>query len=395
MARGRGDRSDDGIWSSRTWSSADDLLDALRRRSQRTLHDRWQRVRATALLALQAGVAGSIAWYIAADVFHHPDPVFAPIAVIITLDLTVGQRYRRAIELVAGVALGVAFADLLIYVIGTGAWQIGLAVTLAVLVTVFFGGSPAVVAQAASSAIIIAAVVPPTKEGIYYERFLDALIGGVVALAVMALLFPVNPLTIVARKTRPACDIIAGALTETAAALSDRDAGRADAALSAINRGAAALEELRETVPEGREAATIAPVRWRARGTLTQYVEAVEYLERVLGNARVLVRRSVTLISDEEPVPEQLPKAVATLGEAVHQLRAELTRGAPLNRTSELAAQAVREAADAYRAGLGFSGSVLVAQIRAAATDLLGAAGLTYPEANQLVRRAGGHMGRP
>lgn len=392
MARGRGDRSDGGIWSSTTWSSADELLDELRRRSQRTLSDRWQRVRATALLALQAGVAGAVSWYIAKNVLHHVDPVFAPISAIITLDVSVGQRFRRAVELVVGVALGVAFADALIYLIGSGAWQIGVAVALATLVSVFLGGSSAVVGQAASSAVLIAALVPPTREGIYYERIIDALLGGVVALAVMALLFPANPLTIVSRKAGPACDIIAGSLSDTATALSARDAGRADAALSRINQGGAALAELRATVPEGRETATIAPLRWRAKGTLSQYVEAVEHLERVLGNARVLVRRSVTLISDEEPLPEHLPRAVATLGEAVHELRRELARGAPLQRASELAAQAVREAADAYRAGLGFSGSVLVAQIRAAATDLLGAAGLSYAEANQLVRRSGGNL---
>jgi hypothetical protein len=50
----------------------------------------------------------------------------------------------------------------------------------------------------------------------------------------------------------------------------------------------------------------------------------------------------------------------------------------------------VSESAEAYRAGLGFSGSAVVAQIRAAATDLLGTADLPHAQADALVRQAGG-----
>jgi hypothetical protein len=44
---------------------------------------------------------------------------------------------------------------------------------------------------------------------------------------------------------------------------------------------------------------------------------------------------------------------------------------------------------------LSFSGSAVVAQIRAIATDLLGTADLGHVEANELVRRAGGNPARP
>ena len=60
------------------------------------------------------------------------------------------------------------------------------------------------------------------------------------------------------------------------------------------------------------------------------------------------------------------------------------------HRVAEAALRAVSESAEAYRAGLGFSGSAVVAQIRAAATDLLGIADLPHAQANQLVRQVGG-----
>lgn len=54
------------------------------------------------------------------------------------------------------------------------------------------------------------------------------------------------------------------------------------------------------------------------------------------------------------------------------------------------ALSAVREAAAAYADGVGSSGSVIVAQVRSAAIDLVGATGVPNAEARRLVRAAGG-----
>src|SRR5204863_181120 len=84
----------------------------------------------------------------------------------------------------------------------TGPWQIGAGVTAAVVASVFLGGSPILIGQAAASAVLVATLAPP-KNGIYYTRFLDALIGGVVGIMVMALLLPLNPLTHIRRAAGP------------------------------------------------------------------------------------------------------------------------------------------------------------------------------------------------
>jgi predicted membrane chloride channel (bestrophin family) len=136
----------------------------------------------------------------------------------------------------------------------------------------------------------------------------------------------------------------------------------------------------------------VAPLRWRSRGALSRYVEAAEHLERALGNARVLARRAVTLINDHEPVPECLPEAVQMLAEATRELRQSLSRGASEHRVADLSVEAVTRASEAYHAGIGFSGSAIVAQVRAVATDLLGTADLSHAQANELVRRTSGNL---
>jgi uncharacterized membrane protein YgaE (UPF0421/DUF939 family) len=383
-------------WDPRVRESAARAVDALAElghRSAKTLGDRIGRVRASLLLALQAGVAAGIAWYLAHDVVGHQAPFFAPISAVIVLGVSVGQRLRRAVELVLGVALGILVGDLLIFVIGTGGGQIALVVMLAILTAVFVGGSATLIGQCASSSVLVATLAPPTG-GIYYNRFIDALIGGVVGLAVMALLLPVNPLTVVQRAIKPALDLLRAELTGIADALASGDVDRARAALDRMRSSEAALGRFRDALGVADETASLAPVRWRSRAPLAQYIDSAVHLDRAIRNARVLARRGVAMLDDGEVVSPALITALRTLAEAVAVLRRELAGGVEPTKTREVALAAVAQAADAYREGLGFSGDVVIAQVRSIAADVLRASGLDDATSTRAVRRAVGRLAR-
>jgi uncharacterized membrane protein YgaE (UPF0421/DUF939 family) len=372
-------------------ANARDTLSGLGQRSRATVTDRWRRVRAALLFAAQAAIASGLSWLVANDLLHHARPFFAPIAAVIALNVSVGQRLRRVVELVLGVALGILVGDSLIYLIGTGPVQIGLGVGAAILVAVFLGGSPIVIGQAAASAVLIATLAPPTG-GIYYTRFLDALTGGVIGILVMALLLPVNPLTVIRRAAGPAFDVIATGLRDCAVALAHGDKDGAQAALDRMRVGEARVAAFRDALAGAREAATLAPVFWRSRGPLALYLDAAVHVDHALRNARVLARRTVALIRDGETVPVGLVAAHEELAEAVERLRDELAASLEPVAVRERALAAVGTAADAYRAGLGFSGDVVVAQIRTMATDLLLASGLDRPVVERAIRRAVGRV---
>lgn len=361
--------------------------EALVRRTRTSLRDRARRVRANALLAAQSGVAAGLAWYVAHDLIGHRAPFFAPIAAVITLAVSVGQRLRRTVELVLGVAIGIGIGDALIWFIGTGPVQVGLVVVLAIVTAIFFGSGSALITQAASSAVLVATLTPPSQ-GVSFGRFVDALVGGLIGLGVMALLLPLNPLTVVSRAARPALDVLGQGLTETAAALAARDRARAERVLARMRAAEGDLRRLHDAMDAGSETATLAPVRWRTRGALGQYVDAAEFVARALRNSRVLVRRAIAMIGDDEPVPEDLVAAVRSLGQAVSWLERELADAVEPVATRERALRAASEAGLGYAAGVGFSGSVVVAQVRSAAIDLVRASGIGAEEAQRLVRRA-------
>ena len=66
-----------------------------------------------------------------------------------------------SIEIALGVALGVGLGDLLVQVIGRGAWQLGLVVLIAMSVALLLDGGGLIVSQAALQAVFVVALPPP------------------------------------------------------------------------------------------------------------------------------------------------------------------------------------------------------------------------------------------
>ncbi|HEY2668883.1 MAG TPA: FUSC family protein [Rugosimonospora sp.] len=374
--------------------TAVDALNEISHRSKAGLSDRWRRLRGSLLFAAQAGLAASLAWLVAHDLVHHAHPYFAPIAAVIVLNVSVGQRLRRAVELLVGVALGILLGDLLIYFTGTGAWQIGVSVAFVILACVFLGGSPTMIGQAASSAVLVSTLAPP-QSGIYYSRFFDALVGGVVGVLVLALLLQVNPLTVIKRAAEPAFGCLAEGLRDCARALTSGSQDEAQAALDALRDADASVGRFRDALADARETATLAPVRWRARVPLTEYVDAAPHIDHALRNARVLARRAVIAIEDGEAAPPALIASLQSASEAVATLARELAANRDPVRARELTLAAVAVAGEAYRRGLGFSAGVIAAQVRTIGTDLLLATGVSDRATTRLIHRAGARVAQP
>src|SRR5204863_7585240 len=104
---------------------------------------------------VQAARAAGPSWRVAVHVVDHRAPFFAPVAAVVCLGITLGQRLRRVVELIVGVGLGVGVGHLLISAIGTGPWQIALVVALAMSAAVLLDGGAVITVQSAVSAILM------------------------------------------------------------------------------------------------------------------------------------------------------------------------------------------------------------------------------------------------
>jgi uncharacterized membrane protein YgaE (UPF0421/DUF939 family) len=362
-----------------------DVLELAAERSRVGLRDRIGRLTRLAPMLLLAAVAAGIAWLLATEVVGHPRGFFAPVAALITLGLTYGQRLRRAVEVSVGVALGIAIADLLVIAIGSGTWQLVLVVMLAMTAAILLGGGPMLVQQAAVSAALVVTLQPPSG-GFSFSRSIDALVGAGVALVLTFVIAPVDPLALVRREAFPVLRELAGVLRDVAGALRDRSREDAVAALMRARDMDDQLERFAEALSVGRETAAAAPPRRAAREPLAVYAEAAGQLDLAVRNVRVLARGAIRAIDVGDHVPDDVAVAIDDLGQAVAAMVPWLEDARRADAVREPAVQAARLASAVLEQTANLSVSVMVGQVRSTAVDLLRGTGMTPEQARSLVR---------
>ncbi|TMR96723.1 FUSC family protein [Nonomuraea basaltis] len=340
------------------------------------VHQRLNRLRLMAPPIAQCAVAAALAWLVAKDLLGHSRPFFAPIAVVVCIGVGLGQRLRRVGELVVGVSLGVGVGDLLVSWIGSGAWQIALVVALAMAVAVLLDSGSLIVLQAGSSAVLVATLLPPTGTG-GIDRMLDALVGGLMGLAAVALL-PASPKALATRHAMGMFEALADALRRIAEAIERSDSALAAEALEAARGSQTSVEEFKQALETSREIATISPLHRHRRTRLEGYETAAVPLDHALRNARVLARRAIVALDGSSELPPWLPGALRDLADATLLLRDELAGGRQPERAGA-AIMAVASRPDAER--WGFSADVMIAQVRSIIVDLLQATGTERDEA--------------
>jgi len=364
------------------------LIEEAAERSRVSMRTRLERLRLSWRSIVQAGVAAGLAWVIATEVLGHEQPFFAPVAAIITLGLTISQRGRRAVEVAVGVAVGIAVGDLLVLAIGVGAAQLAIVVMLSISLAIFVGSGQMLANQAAVSAALVATIQPPT-DGITFARFLDALVGGAVAVIVSGLLLPVNPLRTVRRAARPVLDELAATLDDIATAILERDRGLAEAALVRARAIDGLLVEFADAVSVSRETTRYAPPRRRYRGRVEDYAGAASRIDLAVRNVRVLARGTIRAVRLNENVPPEVAQAVRDLAIAVRAF-SEAAASEDFEAVREPALRAAAVATRVLADTGNMSVSVIVGQVRSTATDLMAGTGMSHEQAADEVTRASG-----
>ncbi|WP_161992883.1 FUSC family protein [Aureimonas leprariae] len=217
----------------------------------------WRRALRGVLLS---AAAASLAWWLASYLPGSTQPTFAGIAAVTCLSPGVSDRGRQAIRMLAGVALGIlvgtaglAFGD------AYPVLRVGAVTLAAMLVAASFGFNATVIIQAGASAII---VVGSAQSGAGFQRIFDAAIGGIVGLFVSQVLFPPDPVRIIAKAADRLLDTVALSLEAGAEAVRSGDVRPLRAGGEAVRRQGGGLTEAIDFA-EG-------VARWTIRGLLNR-----------------------------------------------------------------------------------------------------------------------------
>ena len=294
--------------ASRTWVSA----------GSRRLRDGWLRI-------VEATLAATLAWLVAAHVLGHGQPFFAPASALIVLGVTQGQRLQRAVEIVIGVAVGVLVADLITRALGPQTiWSLTTVTLLTLTTAIFVGGGPLLAVQATVSALYATVVAPPGS-GLVPTRFVDALVGGALALLVNQLPLHRDPMVTLLSEAGKVFDALSAILVDTADALAAHDLHAARAALDRARATDPAVTALEAALNVGQDALRLDPLRRRRQGLLRRYEDVTREVDYAARNVRVLARAVVALTREPTRPPAALAEALRQLALAVTALSADVT----------------------------------------------------------------------
>ncbi|MBO3083160.1 FUSC family protein [Cellulomonas sp. zg-ZUI188] len=342
----------------------------------------WTRVQAAWFPILQASVAGALSFAIGFYVLGHAYPFFAPVSAWIALGFTADRSVRRVAELAVGVAIGVALGDLVVHVIGTGVWQVAVVLFAAAIIARFIDRGAMLTTQAGVQALVIVGLPAMTATGGPVGRWTDAVVGGVVALAI-TLLTPSDPRRHPRTLARTAVEDLAGVLRILGRGLAEGSTADVEDALVRGRASQPAIDDWSETAKNAGDLARVSPTNRRYREELAALAGNAVLADRAMRNARVLARRCRSVVAaqshDLTPIAEQ----VEATAEATDDLAAALGVGRDPER-ARAQLLAIAAALDPFRlAAQDWQVQSLVLLARSLVVDLLEASGVAPQEARE------------
>jgi len=333
-----------------------------------------------AIAQIVAGVAAAYA--IAHWGLGHAFPLFAVTVTINSLGLTRDARPRRVLESMLGILLGIALADVFSLVLGTGLWQL-----VVVLLTVFLVGralspNPAFAVAAAVPSALVMLLPPP--EGGPFERSLDGLVGGVVALLVTALV-PRDPRRAALRDGRTLFSVFDESLGSIVDCLDDADAAAGELALGRLRRTQPLIDAWTTSLDTAVSVARISPWVRRYLPELRRHERVLHAADLTSRHLRHVARRCEFLVRDGEPRPA-LAGVIGEVATGIRLIGEELDdpqiAGAARSLLSDLARRLdpVVVIPDA-----GVADSSILLLLRPLTVDLLAATGMDIEEARTLL----------
>lgn len=263
----------------------------------------------------QTAVAAGLAYYVAHSLVGHVQPFFAPIATTVSMSTSTDLRAQRAVQLVAGVLLGIAIGAGVAAVLGTGPAALGVAVFVSLCVALAIGrgfiAQGALFFNQAAVAAILLLTVHTSAEGT--GRLIDALIGGGIALVFSLLLFPADPDPVLRRASQSVFAACERELRWLDDFLNRPATGGQDWLLSAAQRIGRATDGFDRARGTAREIVRLAPGRRSAKAAVARAEQSAADFVTLASAVLTIGSLAVAAFEDGEPLPAELRETIAAL----------------------------------------------------------------------------------
>lgn len=342
----------------------------------------WDRVVDSLLPVAQIVAAATGAYAIAHYALGHSTPLLAATVTVSSLGFVRDARPVRVLESAIGIVTGIAVSELLYLVVGSGVWQIALVLAVTLLAARFLSASNAFAVAAGVQSMLV--LILPVPDGGPFQRSLDGLVGGAVALLVTAIL-PRDPRRLARREARRVFLVFTDSLASLATALDRADEPAAEHALERLRSTQPVFDSWAASLDSARAISKISPFQRRRQPEVEAQSRVLRSMDLATRNLRVIARRIDFLVRDGVPRP-----AIATL---ITTIKTSAT----------LLGQSLEDPLLADNARVGLSGiaahlrpqtvvgdaevtdSVVILMLRPLLVDLLAAAGLDEEKARAML----------
>ncbi|WP_276496386.1 FUSC family protein [Pontibacter litorisediminis] len=145
------------------------------------------------LQIVKTALAAAVSWLVATMVLGSEYPFFAPLAAILTVQVTVADSVEKATQRIIGIIGGVAVSLLIGHWLSISTFSIFLVILVGMGISKALRMNPQIVSQVAVSSFLVLAF-GLQEEGYAVERVVETLMGSVVAVLINALIVPQNAL---------------------------------------------------------------------------------------------------------------------------------------------------------------------------------------------------------
>lgn len=163
-----------------------EILRTTEQNTRQFIREGIHRVRADFFQSVQIVAASMGAWLFAERILGHHEPIFAPVAALVSLGYVSGAKHsRRILEVSFGVTLGILIGDLLLILLGHGTWQAAVVLFLSVILARFIDKGIIFTIQLSFQACFTLLLPVPDDA---FSRSFDGLVGGAFAFLAMYLM---------------------------------------------------------------------------------------------------------------------------------------------------------------------------------------------------------------
>lgn len=265
---------------------------------------------------LKTALACAVAWVLAKHLIYHGSPqvhaVLAPVAVLITMQVTIYQTFRRGLQQVAAVVLGVLAALALANYIELTWYTLSILVVLALIIgrTLRLGTQ---VNQVATTSLLVYSL----GRGYGFERVWDTLLGAGVGIVANAAVAPPTYSDTAAKELADLADDLAQLCRDVAKALGAGTWSAPDAR-KWLDRSRALFGDSQDTedvADQAEEAVRYHPRRSALEAEVNRVDQAAICLSHVAAQLNGLLRGLYDLANGNRGLPAttEVPKALGIL----------------------------------------------------------------------------------